>query len=122
MRGDVETDDDAFQLRPGCGVAPHHLGIVARHDMPSGRRQREEPVETLQHLAHMEGSGKGPAGLHVLVEMRDVGSDNHPAARRIDARKLEPGRMPTGGVQLDARRELGVAVVELDALPVLISP
>jgi hypothetical protein len=63
----------------------------------------------------MESSGEGPAGLHVLVEMRDVGSDDHPAARCVDARKLQPGRMPAGGVQLDAGREFSVAVVELDA-------
>ena len=103
MRGYVETGDDAFQLGPRCGVAPHHLRVVARHDMRTRRRQREEPVESLQHPSDMEGSGEGPAGLHVLVEMRDVGSDDHPAARCVDARKLQPGRMPAGGVQLDAR-------------------
>ena len=59
-------------------------------------------VVGLEHLADVEGCGVGPAGLHVLVVMSDVGGEDDPAAPGMDADELHPRRMAADRVQTDA--------------------
>src|SRR4051812_42811673 len=78
------------------------------------RRQRQEFVKTLQHLADMKGGRKRTFARHVLVEMADVGGEHDPAAAGVDAHELQPRRMTGCRVEGQARREFGVAMIEHD--------
>ena len=80
-------DGDAFQ--PGhCRVALHHQRVVAGHDVLRARREPLQLVEAFQHVADMEGGGEGALGLHVLVEMGDVGGEHDRAARRLTPSRI----------------------------------
>ena len=71
-------------------------------------------VVGLEHLADVKRGGEGPAGLHILVVMGDVGGEDDPAAASVDADELHTRRVAAHRVQTDARRKLGRPVVELD--------
>jgi hypothetical protein len=62
-----------------------------------------ERVVGLEHFADVEGCGERPAGLHVLVEMGNVGGEHNPAAARMDPDELHPRRMAADRMQTYAR-------------------
>ena len=75
-RRHVEAHRNAFQLRARRRIKLHHQRIMPRHDMALVRRQRQQPVEPLQHFADMKGGRERPLARHVLVEMADVGGEH----------------------------------------------
>ncbi len=89
------------------------------HDVLRRRRGGAQEIIALEHLADMERGGEDPPGLHVLVVVRDVGSDDHPAAFRVHAHELQSRRMAWCGVQLDSREWIVAPVVQRYALGVV---
>ncbi len=47
----------------------------------------------------MERRHERSARFEILVKMRDVGGDNHPATAGVNAHELQAGGMPAGRMQ-----------------------
>src|SRR3984957_11787968 len=76
----VEAHDDALKLGARGLVAFHHQWIMAGNNVLRRRRRRTQFVKALEHLADVERRDIGLVGVHVLVEVRDVGGEYDPAA------------------------------------------
>src|ERR1700688_3196167 len=89
----VEAHDDALELWARGLVTFHHQRIMAGNNVLRRRRRGTQLVKTLEHLTDMERRHIGFVGVHVLVEVRNVGRQNDPAAFGVYPHELESCRM-----------------------------
>src|SRR5580704_5580580 len=108
----VQTHGDALEFGAWGRIELHNQRIVIRDDVALVMREVEQPVEVLQHLAHMEGARERPAASHFLVEMTDVGGERDKSLAGLDPDELKSRRMASHRMHRQARCEYCVAIVE----------
>ena len=85
------------------------------YDVTLVRRQRQQPVESLQHFADMKGGRKWTSARHILIKVTDVGGQHDEAPAGPNANELKPGLMAARRMYSKAGSEFGVAIIEQDA-------
>src|SRR2546426_4221138 len=101
-----DLDDAGLELREPVG----NLWIVTRDHELGRAGERVDRVEGRQHLRQVRDDLHGLARLHVVIEVRGVGSEDDRPAPRLDGDDLESGGVSADPVHADARPHLLVAL------------
>lgn len=72
----------------------------------------KKQVEAVEHFGNIVDDGKRAALFEVVVEVRGVGGEDHPAAARPDAGALQARGMPADAMHRKTGCEFVVAIVE----------
>ena len=87
----IEAHDDAVELGTRGLVTFHHQRIMTGNNVLGRGRRRFQFVETFEHLTDVKNRHEGFVGVHVLVEVRDVGRQDDLAAFGVHPYELQSG-------------------------------
>jgi len=112
VRIGVQANGNAFEAGLGGGIALHHERVMPGDNVRRGIGQAVKELESLKHFRDVVDDGERAALFKIVVEMRGVGSQHHPAAPGPNARALQSGGVAADAMHGEAGRELVIAVVE----------